>query len=581
MKRRTLPALVLGASAALVVPLGVTASIAAWNDREWVHGSGIGTSSIDCGVDADFAAMASGRFLSGTLLGTDLDGIAALQPMDLARDSAGTLDVSPPDAVSLGSTPPTSTYADPLAISALGGIVGLDLTGLQVGLPVGSAGAVNQYAQVSGLGTAAGASGLVSDSGGVLVSADTPDDQLPEPATITLDTILPGVSGIAGVDLEVGAVAASAVLDGCAALRSAMWGDGTVTGVTRDYGVASLGLRLDSPLLGGLVRTVDGGVGTIGAAVDSLTGATGLLATSLRSGIQVALPGLLGVNAVQGRISITSLDLAGAVSGLLTTPLSDGVVSIDLASGAIDVDLAALLGGAPTGLNDLPPNTELVIDADVLNPVVARVGALLDAWTGQIVAALRTELREATLTVDVSTVVRILGGIDVLSVDLDLVAPLGAVLDGAPTAAVQVRAEVLGLISVVDGALALLGLPTVAQLVGTLLGLGTNLTLGLAGSVTTVALGALTTAGSTLAGLVTPILTALDGVFDALPGILSLMANVQPDRPDAPPGTGFVTGTDDATPQYSVTALRIGLLDTLGAAAVSFATASAGPVALP
>lgn len=217
----------------------------------------------------------------------------------------------------------------------------------------------------------------------------------------------------------------------------------------------------------------------------------------------------------------------------------------------------------------------------MLNPVVARVGALLDAWTGQIVAALRTELREATLTVDVSTVVRILGGINVLSVDLDLVAPLGAVLDGAPTAAVRVRAEVLGLISVVDGALALLGLPTVAQLVGTLLGLGTNLTLGLAGSVTTVALGALTTAGSTLAGLVTPILTALDGVFDALPGILSLMANVQPDRPEAPPGAGFVAGTDDATPQYSVTALRIGLLDTLGAAAVSFATASAGPVALP
>jgi hypothetical protein len=58
--------------------------------------------------------------------------------------------------------------------------------------------------------------------------------------------------------------------------------------------------------------------------------------------------------------------------------------------------------------------------------------------------------------------------------------------------------------------------------------------------------------------------------------------NVQPDQPGRLPGTGFIAGTEDATPQYKVTALRLGVGDGLGGLAfVELGTASAGPVTVP
>lgn len=579
MTRSALPTIGAAAAVVLAVPLFATATTAAWVDAEWVHGQAIGTGALDCDDPPALAGRTSSRFLGGRLLGLDLGTVAELSPLIIDREGAD-VDVDPPDAVDLGSTASTAVYANPLQISALGGLAAIDLTGLQVGLPVGSAGAVNQYGRVSIDGQQAAASGLVSNSGGVLVSDDTPDAELPEPARVTLDDFLPALTGVAGVDLEVGAVASSAQLDGCEALLSQIWGDGQVTGVVRDYGIAGLGLDIDSPLTADLVAAVNDAVADVGAAVDTLVGTSGVLSTSLRSGIDVAVPAALDVTALSGTISITGLNLPASVNSLLTTPLTDGVVTIDLANGAVQVDLAALVDG-PDGINDLAPNTELVLNADVLGPLTTRVGALLDSWTTNVENALRAAVRGATLTINSSSTVRLLGGLDVLRANLSLTASIGDVLDG--NAALSVSASALGTGAVLNPLLASLGV-NLAGLLGIVDALDPTLNATVVNNLTSVALGAITTAGGSIADAAQPLLTALDTLVDALPDVLSVMVNVQPDQPGAPSGIPVDPGPPGATPSYSVSALRISLVDALspgGVASVSLATSTVGQVRIP
>lgn len=591
MRNRTRSAVAFAAVAIVAVPLTVTATTAAWTKTEWVHGQ-VGTSTIDCTDGTGFASVASGRFLSGSLLGLNLDPIAELEQMRLALDGAGDVTVSPGDAIDLGSAPPDEyVYANPFDVTALSAI-NVDLTGFTVGLPGAQLGAVNQYANVATDGTAVGASGLVNDSGAVLVSDATPPASLPAPARVGLSGVLPGIAGIADVDLEIGAVAASSQLDGCALLREELWGEtAPATAIVRDYGIAGLGLQLDAPVVGGLVSGVTDAVDTLGDAVDLLTGPGGLIASGIGAQVDLALPGVL-TTSVSGDVSLTGLDLLGSVSGLLSAPLTDGVITIDLQDGTIDVDLDALL----PSLNDAAPNTEVVLNDTVLNPIVDRAGLLLDTWTTQIVAALTAELREASLVIDLEALVAAPGitippilpglppvtllGLDVLSADIAFTGTLGAALDG--TAALSIDADVVGLVGPVNTLLAALGLPTVTDLLGVVEGLTATLLSGLTTTVSDTVTGALTTLGGTLAGLVTPVITALGGVIDALPSVVSLMVNVQPDQPGAPPGATALPASGDSTAQYRVSALRLGLVDALGTvAAVTLATATAGPVTAP
>ncbi|WP_291042943.1 choice-of-anchor G family protein [Herbiconiux sp.] len=567
-----------------LVPSTIAATTASWPDEEWVNGT-VGTSSFDCGTDTGYASTAFGRFLSGTLLGQDLDGLAALNGVTLDQAADGTLDVDPATAIDQGSAPPTATYTNPLNVDLLSGVVGLDLTGLTTGLPLGSAGAVNQYAQVSGYGSGAGASGLVTDSGGVGITPTTPDSDLPEPATIALSTFIPAVAGVTDAQLEVGAVAASSQLDWCAVLADEIWGVGPATGSVRDYGLAGLGLELDSPLVGGLTGAVTAGLPDIQAAIDSLLGTDGLISDTIGAELEVLLDPLVAAG-VTGDVSLSGLDLASSVSTLLSTPLTDGVVTIDLTSpdGTVSVDLDELLGYDANSLNNLAPNTELLLNDDVVNALVTRIGALLDDWVQDVVAALTAEIREATLTIDVGVTVSILNSLDVVEVTLDAVVPLGEVIDG--TAEITVDADALGLGFILNPLLAGLGLPTVTDLVNLVIAdLALALVDPLMDLVTDVALGAVTTLGATLSGLVTPIVTALSGFLDFLPAVVSLQANVQPDQPG---GDGVFDPADPATQssaQYLVTALELELLAATGLpgglSTLSFGTASVGPITAP
>jgi len=574
--KSTIAVLATTALALTALPATIATTTASWPDSEWVNGK-VGTSSYKCDTDTGYASTAFGRFLSGSILSQNLDPIVDLNGVTVSQDAAGAVSVDPADAIDQGSTPPTATYTNPLDVSVLS-LLDIDLTGLTVGLPVGSAGAVNQYAQVSGHGNAAGAAGLVSNSGGVGITPLTPDDDLPEPATIGLSTFLPAVAGIADANLQVGAVAASSQLDWCAALRSALWGDGSVSGITRDYGIAGLGLQLDSPLLGDLIDVVNDGVTDLGTGVDSLLGSNGLISNAIQAQLLAALLPGQSLADVTAAVSLSGLDLPGSVSTLLTTPLTDGVVTIDLAAGTIEVDLDALLGYDSTSINNLAPNTELVIDDDVINALIDRVGGLLDTWTSTIVTTLTNEIRDAVLTIDVSAQVQVAVTFPVpvtvplLDLGVSLVAPISALLPPGATATFSVDITAFAipippLLTTALNALATGLVPVVGTLISTTL---TPLITGL---------------GSTLAATVTPIITALSVLLAPLPDVLSVMANVQPDQSGAPSGSSFIPA-DPATQssaQYLVTALRIGLLGVVpgDVANLSFGTASAGPITAP
>ncbi|WP_317231046.1 choice-of-anchor G family protein, partial [Clavibacter sp. MX14-G9D] len=567
-------ALVAGAVTPGIVPVA-----AAWTDREWAKGA-IGTEDLDCGTSTGFTTTASARFLRGSLLSLPLDTVAGVSGLSAVDDAAPGSRRTPATAPSLGS----GAYANPLAITAVSGAAALDLTGLSAGLPAGSAGALNQYVRVTETGTSTAASGLVSDSGGVGVTSGT-SASLPGRATISLARVLPATTDIARAELAVGAVASRATLDWCSARRSALWGDGSVDGVIREYGIAGLELRVASPVVGGVATAVGNTTTTVlPAAVAALSGTTGTIATSVGSALDALIGGLV-TTGLTGSVTLTGVEAAtAAVTPLLTKPLRspDGSVAIDLATGTVLVDLAALTGRGPGGLNGLPPNTELVLSAPVVNAISARVGVLMDTRTAEIQTALTTALQAVKVSIALTTEVRTsntLLGIRVLKVGVGYEGTLGDLASGARQLAVT--ADALGLGATLNPILAGLGLGNIDLLSALVRGLGSSLVSTLTTTLGSLLVTPVTTLGATLSTLSGRLVTAVAAVVNPLPSVLSVMVNVQPDRPGAPPGSVVVPGIGrDTSPERSVTALRIGLLDSaapaLGLSAVELATSTAG-----
>ncbi|PSL37657.1 hypothetical protein CLV49_1264 [Labedella gwakjiensis] len=585
MRARSAASLAVALAAVVVVPSGVSSTLAAWDDSEWTNAT-VGTSSFDCGVDTGYAVRAESAFLRGALLGQDLGTVAELEPLVLERSGDDPVVVSPANAVDLGAgdgDPGRDTYARPLVVSALGGIVGLDLTGLTVGLPGTSVGAVNQFGRVQTTGVSTAASGLVDNTGSVLVSADTPPDELPEPARLSLDGILPGIGGVTDAALEVGAVGSQSTLDFCAAALSDEWGDGSVSGVDRDYGIASLDLDVDSPLVAALSDQVDTTVTNLDTAATALTGPNGLISGVIRSSLIGGILPALSLGSFTGTVSITGLDLEGAVEPLLSTPLSDDVVTIDPSTGSISVDLAYLLGDGAGGLNELDPNTELVLNSDVVNDITARAGVLLDGWTTDVIDALRAEIQTATVVIDLATRVS-LGSTALVTVDIDSTSTIGQLTGGTASLAVNAALVPGGNLTLLNGLLSPLGL-SITGLISTLNGLSGTVLTAVANRVTTSLITPLTTAGTALAAVTAPVVVLLGDVVEALPSVVSLVVNVQPDQPDAPPGSTFEGPTATTSGEFSVSALRVGLLDEVapggGVAFVEFATSIAGSNGLP
>jgi len=551
---------------------GVTSSSANWNDDEFVAGE-LGT--VNCvPEETGLQSRATGRFLNGNILGVPLDPLVGVSGATVTNNGS-TVAYAPASSVASGPDAWAAPIPAAVLASAVTATVGATLP-LNWGL-----GVYNQYGQAHSSGISTGAAGTVSNAGAVDLAA-VAGGSAAKVGTLRLSDLTglgSTLAGLADVNLDIGAVAAVATLDGC----EDTWMAGAPgTALSRSYLLTELKARLTSnavralmgpggtvPTTVGLVNTqlntLIGSSSTTGTAEASLAttllnGLTGTLTTVLASlsgpllELTIVPPGTTPVTAT------VDVDLA-PVTALLTGSLSDGAVTVDLGSGLISFDIGALSGG----LENRDPNTRL-LTAATLNDVVDRVDALLIARLAQIDTALTTVLSAAhiVLKVDLQVQLTLLPGvlapIPILNVHLGFdgtlaqyIATPNAVVSG-PTVSILPGSGFVGTLlnSLLDGVTAGLLNPVLTVLVPSIVtAVTTQLLTPISGTIATVL--ASTTALRTAA------INALDGVLQVLALIVDVTINSRPDvLPNPAPPRPALAG------EYFVSALRIGVLNAPG-----------------
>lgn len=270
-RKRVLGLTAVALSTALLAQ-GSVVTDASWNDTEWTHGT-VGT--LNCAnPEGQFTSRAQSRALSGNLLNVDLDNVAEVRGVEVTNDGTEA-------TASAGSSVPdiNDAWADPLTVDALSAI-SVPLDGL-LELPADSStGVVGQFAQAQNTGDVLGAAGYITNSGGI--DLDPGSAGYPELATLKLSELLnsdllagldPGdtLANVAELELEIGAVAGQARLDGCESLWAASGPNPKVVspmaeqmvaevlpGLQRNYLATSADLSFQSPTVGRLVSAISG-----------------------------------------------------------------------------------------------------------------------------------------------------------------------------------------------------------------------------------------------------------------------------------------------------------------------------------
>ncbi|WP_460773907.1 choice-of-anchor G family protein [Microbacterium sp. GXF7504] len=600
-------AAILGLTVSTIV--AVDASQASWNDSEWDHAA-VGT--LDCTVADGLASQATGRVLDAALLGVPIDPLAALGGLHVENDG-GTAIPTPGTADGFDEDP--NTYTRNLNLGLLSDLISVN-AGLGLPLELG-AGVYGQYGQARPDGRSIGAAGVVGDQGAVDLDMAR-DPSTPDIATINLrDLVLLGsplAATVTDLNLNVGAVASKAELDGC----EAAWVGMTADTAKRDYGIAGLDLTLESDTVGALATALDGTIEVLETGINStLIGLTGGISDLLDDPTAILRAVGLGV---AGGTAVTvdigeGVDLSG-LTALLRTPVGGNGVLIDLQSGTVQVDLATIAGkvyGSPDGsLNGLTPNTS-VLTAPVLAEILSRVDAVIDELYLDIRNVVRQAILQVKLTVDVAipitATVTLLGIIPLVNVDagavhVTLTGDIGAILgeagydEQAVTLDVSLdpvkEATLLGLIDLpawlgITAVLnALIDVVNVAlgAVTGSLEGLVNVAVKGALAALLDEVLGTGEDGGlvggvlSGLTGVVTALVTELSDVLDLLTQVATIDVNAQPDQ-DPNPGVPGRLG-EPAGGEFFVSALRVGVLDGPDPGAGSLlnlwlATSSVGP----
>ncbi|WP_299039119.1 choice-of-anchor G family protein [uncultured Pseudokineococcus sp.] len=490
---------------------------ASWLDQEHVRSSLV-RGVRDCTRAHRYSSTASSRMLSGSLLGTSLDPLAALSGVSTTHTGeVGTSATAQPS-----TAPPVGpdAHAAPLSVTAVRSAVSTQVaSALVLPAPGQEVGLLQQHARAASDGEAAAATGAVTDGGVVRTTGgagSVPDGSLPDPATLDLAALAPGVASLAGVRLQVGALASTAMLDGC--LR-----DETGAAPVRDYGIAGLRLVKSTPTVAALRESA------VRAASNAQTSVT-----ALEGRLVTAIQGVAGLAGAPTTVKV-HVDVAAAVQPLLSARLGAGTeVVVDMGAGTVEVDLDRLLAGQ-RGLNGRAPSTELVLDQALVDHVAARTAALVEQWAASVQAAVDTALRAARVTVDVALL-----GVPLLTLD----APVSSVLAGTA------KVRLIGLLS--------LGVPAdVAGLVTAVV--VRDLQAGLFGPTGVVA-----ALGATVRSVAPPV---TDAARTTLLGVRSAMSLVVNDQRDA----GGV---------HDVTALRVRVLPGVSPSLTDLrlATSSVGPV---
>lgn len=422
---------------------------------------------------------AEGRFLGGEVAGIDLDDIAALAPAATASpDGEGPV---------VESSPLAAEVLTALDLDLGSGISLLGDNGIL------SLGAVNQYAESGPDGIAKAASGAVSDSGAIEVGGS---DEFPANATLDLRGLYGALDAdmlqlIANLSLEIGALSASATVDGA---------DGPIA---RDYQIAGAKLRLSSPALALLRTQLIGSIeDELQPILDGLTGADGVLSEALGNVDALnELLGILGTNlALDGSIDV---DVAAFLDPILAGSFGSGGVTLDLASGQIIVDLEELLGG---DLNDLEPNTE-IINPDVITGILAGITGAADALVADLTGAIGDSLNAAQVNLSANGTVLAVPPLPPLAeLDINVSGGLGEIIAGGGTATITAAVGGLPITIPASDLLTALVPPLTEQLMSP----------GVLGGLVDAVLPVLE-----------PIVGQLGTVFSALPQVISLVGNVQ------------------------------------------------------
>jgi hypothetical protein len=318
-------------------------------------------------ADSTPVATSEAQFLSGSLLGVNLDNVVALAPA----------------SAHAGANDPRMTQSDPLKVTALNAVTVGDGSSIQTSAGGGvQAGAVGQYATAAPDGTSMAWTGAAGPDGGVGIGQDQGGQG--GDATVDLSKLLGAgfASNLTNLQLAVNAVAAQAVSDG----KSAS-GDYSLDGVT---------LNLTSPAIANLTDKVNTALDSVKSRLAVLGGSDGELVTDvnkLLTGLNPAL-NLLGANA-DVTATVDTGDLSKLVQDLLQAQYGDSGITFNLETGVVTLDLGKLLG---EDLNNLAPGTEL-IDPAVIDPALASVTTKVSDIADQVVNRVKDALNNAKVNI--------------------------------------------------------------------------------------------------------------------------------------------------------------------------------------
>lgn len=318
-------------------------------------------------ADTAPVAVSEAQFLSGSLLGVNLDNVASLEGAHAQADA----DDAP------------MTVKDPLEVKALNTVTVGDGSSAQTDLGgVVQLGAVGQYATAAKDGTSAAQTGAVQNDGGVGVGQDQPMDG--GNANLDLSKLLGSgfANNITNLQLAINAVAAKAASDGKDA--------------SGDYSLDGVDLTFTSPAISQLTEKVNSALDAVTNRLADLGGADGLLAGDLNKALTALNPAL---NLVGGNADVTASvdtgDLHKLVQDLLQEQYGSKGITFNLETGVVTLDLAKLLG---ENLNDLAPGTEL-IDGSILDPALNSVTTQVSGIADQVVDRVKDALNNATVNV--------------------------------------------------------------------------------------------------------------------------------------------------------------------------------------
>lgn len=311
------------------------------------------------------SSAAEGQFLSGSVLGANLDGIVALQPAKASNDGTQSTQekIDPLGASLLGSSP--------VDLSAAGKAIPRSVLNTAI-----SGGVLSQYARAEDTGEALGASGTIGADGAI---GPNVADGSQGPLTLSFNSLLNDkfASVISDLRLETRAVAAQA--------------KGNPDAVSGNYYIDGLTLKFTSPAVAGLASSVNSSLDPITAQLNALSGANGPLATQLKNLLAAINPALSLTGSSAHLSAAVTSDLHAAVAPLLQASYGGSGVSFNPQNGEVSIDLQSLAGG---NLNDKPVGYDVLSNATVTR-IISTIASNVSDLGKQIVERVDSALKNA------------------------------------------------------------------------------------------------------------------------------------------------------------------------------------------